>query len=80
MAMHEEAERLLRMSRELRSKHSLAHVLGSSREATMAAYNNHTDKIDHFTHILDPPHIRGNSIIDKHYLIRPSLRGLVPVI
>lgn len=61
--LHEESQRLLRMCRELRNKHSLALVLCRSREATLAAYSSHSDEFDDFNDILDPPHIHGNNVV-----------------
>ncbi|KAG8326368.1 Rhophilin-2 [Homalodisca vitripennis] len=61
LMLHEEAERLLRMCRELRNKQALTQVLSRSREATLTMYNSHAEKIDDFSDILDPPHIHAST-------------------
>ncbi|XP_054276992.1 rhophilin-2-like isoform X2 [Macrosteles quadrilineatus] len=61
LMLHDEAERLLRMCRELRNKKALAQVLSRSRDETTTMYSNHTEQIDDFSEILDPPHIHAST-------------------
>ncbi|XP_075229263.1 GTP-Rho-binding protein rhophilin isoform X2 [Lycorma delicatula] len=58
--LHEESQRLLRMCRELRNKHSLIQVLCRAKEQTSNTDTDIDDE-DDFNDILDPPRIHAST-------------------
>lgn len=86
LVLHEEAQRLQRMCRELKSKQALAKVLQQSHQMSTHAYST-AENEDDFREVLDPPRIQSATKLQLNltgpdfaqYKVEDLFKGLGPV-